>query len=285
MTTVKNHIYNRAGKKPILLDYYIPENGKNCPIIIFAHGYKGFKDWGAWSLMGKEFANAGFCFVKFNFSHNGGTMEAPIDFPDLEAFGNNNYTIELDDLGDMIDWTVQNLKNLSKVDTSEIFLIGHSRGGGISILKTANDSRVKKLITIASVSDFGGRSSTIGDLEQWKKDGVKYVTNGRTQQEMPHYIQFYEDYVQNEKRLNIKTACENINIPHLILHGSADSSISTQEAHKIHKWNLNSELKIIKGANHVFNVKHPWTKDGIPKEFEEMIFESIRFLKQKTDQD
>ena len=52
--------------------------------------------------MAKEFAKDGFCFIKFNFSHNGGTVEQPIDFPDLEAFGNNNYTKELDDLESVI---------------------------------------------------------------------------------------------------------------------------------------------------------------------------------------
>ena len=31
-------------------------------------------------------------------------MDQPIDFPDLEAFGNNNYTKELDDLRSVIDW-------------------------------------------------------------------------------------------------------------------------------------------------------------------------------------
>ena len=56
------------------------------PLIIFCHGYKGFKDWGAWNLMAEAFAKIGFCFIKFNFSHNGGTIEQPIDFPDLEAF-------------------------------------------------------------------------------------------------------------------------------------------------------------------------------------------------------
>ncbi|WP_435524823.1 hypothetical protein [Chryseobacterium indoltheticum] len=37
--------------------------------------------------------------VKFNFSHNGTTVEDPENFADLEAFGNNNYSKELSDLG------------------------------------------------------------------------------------------------------------------------------------------------------------------------------------------
>lgn len=279
MVIKENIVVKRSNKKPILLDYYIQVQNKPVPLVIFCHGYKGFKDWGAWSLMGNEIAEAGFCFLKFNFSHNGGTMEQPIDFPNLEAFGNNNYTKELDDLSDIIDWSIEKFKHNSHINVNEIYLLGHSRGGGISILKTAEDSRIKKLVTLASVSDFGKRSSTTGALEEWKKDGVKYVTNGRTKQEMPHYIQFYEDYIENQERLNIKAACNKIIVPHLVIHGDADTSVSIEEARKINSWNSLSKLNIIKNADHVFNVKHPWEKNHLPTQFQKLISETITFLK------
>ncbi|RZN83835.1 MAG: alpha/beta fold hydrolase [Winogradskyella sp.] len=275
----KNIVLYRNNQKPIVIDTFCNLKLQNQPIVIFCHGYKGFKDWGAWNIMAKAFADAGFCFMKFNFSHNGGTAENPIDFPDLDAFGNNNYTKELDDLGDVIDWSFDKFKNNGAVDTSKIYLIGHSRGGGIAILKTAEDSRIKKLTTLASVCDFEMRTATIGNLEQWKKDGVKYVINGRTKQQMPHYYQFYEDFIQNKERLNIKSACENIKVPQLIIHGDADTSINVEEAENIHQWNSNSQLKVICGANHVFNVKHPWENTNLPEEFEEIIDNMIQFLK------
>ncbi|SHG85431.1 alpha/beta hydrolase family protein [Winogradskyella jejuensis] len=275
----KNIVLQREGNKPIVIDTFYEAESKNQPVIIFCHGYKGFKDWGAWDIMAKRIAKNGFCFIKFNFSHNGGTVEQPIDFPDLEAFGNNNYSKELNDLGDVIDWAITHFKENSFVDTSRIYLVGHSRGGGIAILKTAEDNRIKKLVTLASVCDFGNRTATIGNLEQWKKDGVKYVTNGRTKQQMPHFYQFYEDYIQNKERLDIRKACQKIDIPQLIIHGDADTSISVKEAESIHNWNPKSQLEIIKNANHVFNVNHPWMSDSLPKEFEEVIETSINFLK------
>ena len=45
------------------------------------------------------------------------------------------------------------------------------------------------------------------------------------------------------------------------------------------KWNSNSELKIIKGANHVFNGKHPWKEKELPKELKEVVFISATFIK------
>lgn len=278
MTIEKNIIISGKHEKPILIDLFFNGNGIKKPIIVFCHGYKGFKDWGAWNLMAKAFADAGFYFIKFNFSHNGGTVEEPIDFPDLKAFGNNNYTKELDDLETVIDWVYNNLKFKNEVDINNIALIGHSRAGGIVTIKAEEDNRIKRVISLAGVCDFGKRTATTGDLEQWKKSGVKYVLNGRTKQHMPHYFQFYEDFITNESRLTIKRAVSNLKIPYLIIHGDNDTSVFVDEAKELHQWNLNSQLEIIEGANHVFGAKHPWEESILPNHLKETIDKSISFL-------
>ena len=278
MEIIKNIVLERVNKKPILIDTFFSKETIYQPIVVFCHGYKGFKDWGAWDLMAEAIAKAGFCFVKFNFSHNGGTMENPIDFPDLEAFGNNNYTKELDDLHDVLTWVKEYFTGYKNIDTNSINLIGHSRGGGISILKASEDNRITKLITLASISDFGKRTATIGNLKEWKEAGVKYVVNGRTKQQMPHYYQFYTDFKQNEVRLNIKSAEEKLTIPHLIIHGDNDTSISINEAKELYEWNSKNELAVIKGADHVFNVKHPWNSTALSTQLENVVEVILAFL-------
>ena len=278
MKIIKNLLIKGRHQKPIVTDVFYQETNQPKKVIIFCHGYKGFKDWGAWNLMAESFANTGFFFVKFNFSHNGGTAENPIDFPDLEAFGNNNYTKELDDLESILDWITSTSDYKNEINIADISLIGHSRGGGIVLLKANENQRVKKVITLAAVSDFGNRSSTIGDLENWKKTGVKYVVNGRTKQNMPHFYQFYENFKANEERLNIQKATENLSIPLLIIHGDADTSVSIDEAKNLQQWNSKASFKIIAEADHVFNVAHPWEKENLSKEFEEVTSHCINFL-------
>lgn len=278
MPILKNIIIESNFSKPILTDIFYIENKIPKPIIIFCHGYKGFKDWGAWGLMAKAFAEAGYYFIKFNFSHNGGTLEQPIDFPDLEAFGNNNYSKELDDLHVVINWMQTNPKIKPEADINNINLIGHSRAGGIVTIKAEEDKRIKKVISLAGVYDFGKRTSTAGDLKQWKDDGVKYILNGRTKQQMPHFYQFYEDFILNETRLTIKRAVSNLKIPYLILHGDADTSVLIDEAYKLHERNSNSKIKIIKGANHVFGATHPWEKDTLPKHLKIVVEKTIVFI-------
>lgn len=281
MLTQQHTIISGKHQKPIVIDVTCVKNKLRLPVIIFCHGYKGFKDWGAWNLMAKQFANTGFCFIKFNFSHNGGTVEQQIDFPDLDAFGNNNYSKELDDLKTVIDW-VYSCSDINTIaDINNLSIIGHSRGGGIVSIKAEEDTRIKKLITLAGVCDFAKRTATIGDLESWKEDGVKYVLNGRTQQQMPHYYQFYEDFKANEKRLNIKRAVSNLKIPHLIIHGDADTSVFINEAEKLHEWNPNSKLQIIEGANHVFGAQHPWNTNLLPEHLNMVVQKIITFLNLK----
>ncbi|WP_435048805.1 alpha/beta hydrolase family protein [Formosa sp. S-31] len=206
MKITKNLILTGKHEKPIVTDIFYKSDNIKKPVLVFSHGYKGFKDWGAWDLMANAFATVNIFFVKFNFSHNGGTPEQPVDFPDLEAFGNNNYTKELDDLATIIDWISTNTQFSSEIDLNNISLMGHSRGGGIVILKGQEDSRIKNVISLAGVSDYGKRFTAMGDLDTWKTNGVTYVINGRTKQKMPHYYQFYEDFIENQERLNIERA-------------------------------------------------------------------------------
>ncbi|BAO75451.1 alpha/beta hydrolase family protein [Winogradskyella sp. PG-2] len=278
MRIEKNIILNRTDKKPLLIDTFYSESKTDQPIVVFCHGYKGFKDWGAWNLMAEAIAEAGFCFIKFNFSHNGGTVENPIDFPDLEAFGNNNYTKELDDLNDVLDWIVSHFTNNTKVVVNQICLMGHSRGGGIAILKASEDNRITKLITLASISDFGTRTYTIGNLKEWEEKGVKYVLNGRTKQQMPHFYQFYKDFKANEERLHIESAIKRLQIPILIIHGDNDTSISINEAKELNKWNPNSQLEVIGEADHVFNTKHPWSTNNLSPQLDEANRLIINFI-------
>jgi predicted dienelactone hydrolase len=101
----KNIVIAGAEGKPIACDIFYRYDQEPKPVIIYAHGFNGFKDWANFDLIAHQFAAAGFIFIKFNFSHNGTSPQNPEEFVDLEAYANNNYTKELDDLAKVIDWT------------------------------------------------------------------------------------------------------------------------------------------------------------------------------------
>jgi pimeloyl-ACP methyl ester carboxylesterase len=268
-----------SDKRIINMDIHHVYSEKAQPIAIFAHGYKGFKDFGVWSIIGDEFARNGIVFVRFNFSHNGVTPETPIDFSDLDAFGQNNFTKEIYDFSQVINFIYGEAINNEGWDQDDISIIGHSRGGGMAILTAGVNEKVKKLITWAAIESTSLNMPEGEQLEYWRNNGVAYVTNGRTKQEMPHYFQFYQDYEQNLERLNIQGAIENIDIPVLIFHGDNDEAVHVNAARLLHGWAKNSHLEIIEGSDHSFGAKHPWDEDELPNDMKLVVEKSIAFVK------
>ncbi|WP_378186153.1 alpha/beta hydrolase family protein [Aquimarina sp. W85] len=278
MKIIKNSIVTGKFSKPLLTDIFFEETTFAKPVILFCHGYKGFKDWGPWDLVAKFFAKKGYCFIKFNFSHNGCTVEQPDYFDDLQSFGENTYSKEMSDVDSLLDW-IYGKQNpyIKHMDLSKVSIIGHSRGGGIATLVAAIDSRIRTLITWAGVSNFKDRFPKEKALSDWKKSGVMYVTNKRTLQEMPHYYSFYTDFLQNEKNLTIEIAAKKINIPTLIIHGELDTAVTYKEAKNLKTWIPHSTLITIEEANHVFGAQHPYCQKKLPSQLLKAVEESINF--------
>lgn len=264
--------------KPVSFDLNYSPSAKNQPLVVFAHGFKGFKDWGTFNAIAERFVEAGFAFLKFNFSHNGVTPEQPLDFADLEAFGHNTLSKELNDFKVVFDWIDEHLKEDDAIAIDDIALIGFSRGGGIAIIEAYEEDRIKKLVTWASVSDFRSRFSE-AQLQAWKEAGVLYIPNARTGQQMPLYKVLYDDFEANEERLTITKAAKQMKKPTLVVHGKVDETVNHQEAEAIASWIDGAQVHYIDNAGHTFNGKHPFDEETLPKETEELIEKTVAFLK------
>jgi uncharacterized protein len=277
---IKNIVIQGACNKPVALDIFFEDNAIPKPVVIYAHGFNGFKDWGNFDLTAALFASKGFVLVKFNFSHNGTTPENPSAFVDLEAFGNNNYSKELEDVNLLLNWICDSKNPYSSAfDTNNISIIGHSMGGGIATIFAASDRRIKKLVTWAGVSEcktpWGNWSEE--RMEAWKDSGVQFYTNTRTNQQMPLYYQLYEDFQNNCSKLDIREAIKKLQIPILICHGSLDIAVPVEKAYELKEWQPAAELYIVE-SNHVFDRKHPWIMNFIPEAMEVVVLKTISFL-------
>jgi uncharacterized protein len=280
MTRIVSDVIRRNDHPPIAVDFHFPEKGDvPVPVIVFLHGFKGFKDWGHFPLVAEYLARSGFVVVRFNFSHNGTTPEHPAEFADLEAFGRNTFTQEMKDLGivlEEISW--RGGKELN-CDPSRVGLLGHSRGGGIALLAARHDKRVKAVATWAGVSDFEPRVNAY-DVETWKKDGVIYQLNTRTGQQMPLYYSLREDFYANKKLLDIPAAVKRMPVPQLIVQGTADDAVLLREAEQMNAWNLLARLEVIEGANHGFGGKHPWESKELPEDTIKALQPTITFFRE-----
>ena len=254
---LKNSTYIGSMGRRSLFDLEIPSNW-NREILIFVHGFMGFKDWGAWHLVQDYFVSKGYGFAKVNLTHNGGTAENGIDFPDEEAFARNTYSIEIQD----VLLFQAHLTSLVS-EPYKTTLIGHSRGGG-AVLLSAQYRMPDRLVMWASISDIEMRFQKNEALAQWEKEGVRTVRNGRTMQDLPQFFELYLDYEKNKTTLDIQKVCKQLTIPTCVVHGSADDSVSIEEGKNLALW-LNTPLHTIEKANHVFGTKHPWNASVLSK--------------------
>ena len=282
MIIEKNNLqYLGANDRPSLYDVIYPKSDAKLPLVLFCHGFKGFKDWGHWRSIFRDLASEGFVVVKFNLSHNGIGLTDVFDFTDLNAFAENNYLKELEDLDRIMDHLKKDELINEIADPSKLHLIGHSRGGSVCILKASKDKRIKSLTTWAAVADLEERLPMGEELESWRKEGVRFIANARTAQQMPMAYQFVESFQKHAKELNVERACKKISIPMLIVHGENDPTVGLEHAYALQIWNPSAQLECIPNADHVFNGRHPFEEEVLPLESKRLLELTVNFLKEK----
>lgn len=270
-----NLLITGANSQNISLDARWLGNSRPKSIILFCHGYKGFKDWGGWNQMADYLSSEDTAVVKFNFSHSGIGDEDLTNFSRLDLFQENNYSLEVEDVGHVLSW-IKSFEWFENV--TNIHLMGHSRGGGIAVLAAAMYKEISSLVTLAGVCDFENRFPLGKELEKWKKDGVFHVLNGRTGQKMPHGIQFLNNFIENQVELNIKLKIRQLTIPIFVVHASDDQAVHISSAMKLKRWNPQSEILMIASGGHTFGLKHPWNQEELPQALLKVLEEIKAFL-------
>ncbi|MDX1905067.1 MAG: alpha/beta fold hydrolase [Thermonemataceae bacterium] len=254
------------------------EDAEPKPLVVFIHGFKGFKDWGHFNLIADNFARQGFIFVKINLSHNGTSPQDKKNITDTESFGKQTYTKDLQDVADVLDYLLsENYIFRASTNLDEIYLIGHSRGGAVAILAALEDKRIKKIATWASVcrSAFLFNKDNLDELDE---KGVFFVENARTKQKLPIYKEMYDDIMQNYQKFNLEQKIKHLEIPLLLIHGKKDTSVAPESSENLKNWAKNAVLIFIEGADHTFGGKEPYTEELLPVHTEEVIDETIAFF-------
>lgn len=117
---------------PIRWDLYSPISGtsREFPVILFIHGFKGFKDWGAFPDACEDLARSGFGVVAFNLSLNG-IGDNRREFDRLDLFARQTFTQDLNDIQSVIQALQKGeIKDShTHLNTDYLGIVGHSRGG------------------------------------------------------------------------------------------------------------------------------------------------------------
>ncbi|HET9603459.1 MAG TPA: alpha/beta fold hydrolase [Gemmatimonadales bacterium] len=224
------------------------------PAVVLVHGFKGFKDWGFWPPFAERLARAGFSAVSFNMSGSGVDAEGNAILG--ERFSHNTFSADLADIATVMDALAAGA--LGVVPPTSVGLVGHSRGGGMSILQAARDPRLNALVTwaaTASTNRWGPQTR-----KRWRAEGFLNVTNARTGQVLPMYTDLLDDVEQHADALDIPRAAGSITVPWLIIHGRQDETVSFGDAEALLKASgrATTTLVAMDNTGHTFSAGHPW---------------------------
>ena len=244
-------------------DIYISDenNSNNQPLVILVHGFRAFKDWGFFPYMASEIAKAGFIVCSIDFSLNTLSDREKCIF-DMDRFRTNTVTQEISEINQFIDLTMQGCvlnKDEENKWNKEIYLIGHSLGGGLAITAASKTPYVKKLVTINSIFDFD--IYTDKQKEKWFSLGYKEFLDSNTNQMIKLDLKFLEDRLTYNNERSILSMVSKLNIPYLILHSENDVTVSPRAANNLYEASNKDYSKkvILSKANHTLGVSHPFT--------------------------
>ncbi|MFU8813033.1 MAG: alpha/beta hydrolase family protein [Balneolaceae bacterium] len=260
---------------PIYYDLYTPSAtpGSVFEVILFVHGFKGFKDWGAFPDACEELARNGFAVLAFNQSRNG-VGENMFDFDELDLFADQTLSSDLDDIG----LVIEALKNKeitnsrAVLDTDKMGIIGHSRGGHTAVAAAAEYPEIHCLVTWSAVKNYNERWSR-EMISDWESRGYTEIQNARTGQTMRINKRVYDDAVANAERLMASNRVKELHIPCLFIAGKNDEAVPFKESEELHRLcpSEEKELRIIDDTGHTFDVGHPFEEDDFPTPFAEVL--------------
>ncbi|QDV10095.1 Alpha/beta hydrolase family protein [Planctomycetes bacterium Poly30] len=227
----------------------LEEGAAERPVVVLSHGFKGFMDWGFFPMLSTRLARAGFVVVSFNASGSG-IGDDPMVMDDEEAFLRDTYTRQLEDIARVRAWA----RRLEGVDAGREALMGHSRGGGMSIVAAAEDPPAA-LVTWAAIDE----SDRFDDATKahWRAEGELRVPNGRTGQVHRMSVAALDDFEEHRERLDIVAAAGRYPGPFLAIHGSKDGTVPPSAATRLAAAAPGGSALILEGADHAFDAKHP----------------------------
>jgi pimeloyl-ACP methyl ester carboxylesterase len=239
-------------------DAWVPDSPVTGTAIVVLHGFKGFKDWGFFPYVCEEIAaQTGSVTVSFNCT-GCGVGDSLDQFDELDRFASNTFTRELQDLEAVLDrLSAGRLGDLQTAPAHRFGLLGHSRGGAISLLAASRRIQVRALVTWNSVASLTRYAEM--HAAKWEAGETVYILNARTGQQMPLARNLMDDVRANRTRLDVIAAAKSLAAPYLVIHGEADEAVPASEAELlVAASGIQGTLVLIEGAGHTFGAVHPF---------------------------
>ncbi len=237
----------------------LPAGSGPAPAIVCAHGFKGFMEYGFLPYLAELLAARGFVVARFNFS-SAGMQPGDERVTDTEAFKHGLISKDRRELALVLEALAAGKIAPGRVDATRVGLLGHSRGGGTSVVVAGSPDwrdRIGALVTWAAISTY----ARVPESEQqiWRDRGEYPILNARTGQLLGLGVDVLEDLIAHRAELDILAAAGRRTAPWLILHGDQDDTVPVEEARMLHAAAADpKELCIVRGGDHGIGGRHPF---------------------------
>jgi dipeptidyl aminopeptidase/acylaminoacyl peptidase len=211
--------------------FYKPEVEKECPIVIFSHGYNGTHV--DFAMNSEYLASRGIASYCFDFC--GGSVNSKSDLQTTEM----TIFTEKEDLCAIIEY----FKNRKEIDNNNIFLFGGSQGGLVTAMAAEEYlDDVKGMLLLFPAfcipDNWNERFAKIEDipetLELWG------MTLGKV---------FFESMRGYDVFKHIGKFHKNV----LIFHGDKDAVVALEYGSKASKMYPHSTIEVFEGEGHGFS--------------------------------
>jgi pimeloyl-ACP methyl ester carboxylesterase len=205
MKEEKTKILSSKGNLAAVIGY--PEK-KTERLAILCSGYLDSKDYEHLAGLAETLVKQGYAVVRFDST---GVWESEGDISDYTT------TQYLEDIKNVLEHM------LRQSNYKYILLGGHSRGGMVSILYAARDSRISLVLGIMPGS---GRTMEVKRREDWKETGISI-----SQRDLPHdrnkKIEFRVPYshLEDKDRYDVEKDVKKIKVPVILIAGELDDLV------------------------------------------------------------
>ena len=151
-----------------------------------------------------------------------------------------------------------------EVDTTNIILLGYSYGGGMALLGSACDNRIKKVISIAG-GDLSIRAKELEEDAQFRQNfqkKVDYLLSNPSMVRGTSGEEYVETMIKNKDEFDIKKQSEKLAKKKVLLIAGSYDNMVNNETHIIPlyhelqlKWNSNVLLTTLETDHGFANVQ------------------------------
>ena len=238
--------------------------GDAAAVVVLVHGFKGYKDYGMLSHIGGALADAGCIVHRVSLSHSG-MGHGHGDF-DEAMFERDTWNRGVEDL---LALSAAMTNGLLTGGACRWFLVGHSRGGALSLAaagRHANDGALGSLCGVVGLSAparLNGLDAAA--IATMKAEGRLSSPSARTQQTLHVGIDWLQEQLDDPEGHDMEALMGHVGVPVLLIHGADDLTVPSADAQLLAGYAPNCiRVQLIEGGNHVFNTPNPFDMHATP---------------------